>query len=139
MSTPVGFPYTHVAPAMAAAGWMPLLPITFWAPAPKVTEVALVDSGSAVNVLPYDLGVRLGLDWNRTTGTAPLTGTLASFPSKPVALDVVIASYPPVRLVFAWTQAPFARLLLGQMNFFLEFDICFFRRRGEFHLQPATP
>ena len=37
-----------------------------------------------------------------------------------------------VRLVFAWTQAENAPAIFGQMNFFLEFDVCFYRSQNMF-------
>lgn len=139
MSTPVRFPYANVAPAMGNAGWMPCLPLTLRYRGTELDEVGLVDSGSAVNVLPYDLGVRLGLDWNTIPGTIPLGGTLSGHPAKAVLLDTVIAPFPSLRLAFGWTRAPNARLLLGQTNFFMEFDVFFARQRLYFELQPATP
>jgi hypothetical protein len=39
-------------------------------------------------------------------------------------------------LAFAWAQEESMSVLLGQVNFFLEFDVCFFRARAEFALQP---
>ncbi|GAP99242.1 hypothetical protein [Leptolyngbya sp. NIES-2104] len=35
----------------------------------------------------------------------------------------------PVRLAFAWTQSAQVPLILGQTNFFREFEICFERSR----------
>jgi len=43
-----------------------------------------------------------------------------------------------VRLAFAWTQTDNVPTLLGQVNFFLEFDACFFRSREEFEVQPKA-
>jgi hypothetical protein len=47
-----------------------------------------------------------------------------------------VAEFPPVRLAFAWTQARDVPLILGQANFFLEFDVCFFRSRMMFEIAP---
>ena len=104
-----------------------------------VTEAALVDSGATVSVLPYDLGVRLGLDWNAIQMTVPLGGMMSGATAKPVFLEGDIGSFAPIRLAFAWTQWPDARLILGQTNFFMEFDVCFFRSRSEFQIEPRTP
>lgn len=38
-----------------------------------------------------------------------------------------VASFPPVERAFAWTQATDVPMILGQVNFFVEFDVCFFR------------
>jgi hypothetical protein len=47
-----------------------------------------------------------------------------------------VESFPPVELAFAWTQAAEVPLILGQINFFLEFDICFFRSQAAFEVTP---
>jgi hypothetical protein len=44
----------------------------------SVTTTGLVDSGAAVNVLPYTLGVQLGFDWDQQTQSVELSGNLAS-------------------------------------------------------------
>ncbi len=44
--------------------------------------------------------------------------------------------FPMVSLAFAWTQATDVPLILGQANFFFEFDVCFFRARSEFEICP---
>lgn len=139
MSTPAVFPYVTIPAPPGPPGWMPMLPVTLRSNGATVTELGLVDSGAAVSVLPYQLGLHLGGDWNQTPGTIPLAGSLGRHPAKPLVVEGVIGSFPPIRLAFAWTQAPGARLLLGQVNFFMEFDVCFFRSRGVFQIQPRTP
>ena len=47
-----------------------------------------------------------------------------------MVLSAVVSGFPPVRLAFAWAQADAISVILGQVNFFLEFDVCFFRSRG---------
>ena len=54
------------------------------------------------------------------------------------SLNVEGLSFPAVNLAFAWTQAPDIPLILGQANFFFEFDVCFFRARSEFEVCPQT-
>jgi hypothetical protein len=139
MSSPAVYPYVHLIPALGPVGWMPLLPITLDLNGTKVSSLALLDSGSTINLMPYQLGVQLGGDWNQFKGSLPMGGPLAGYPAKPLFVDATIASFPPVQLSFAWTQAPHTRLLLGQTNFFELFDVCFFRSRNEFQIQPATP
>ena len=55
-----------------------------------------------------------------------------------ILVTATVARFAPVRLVFAWTRADDVRLLLGQTNFFLEFDACFFRARLEFEVKPKS-
>ncbi|TRU46415.1 MAG: hypothetical protein EWV49_17045 [Microcystis aeruginosa Ma_QC_Ch_20071001_S25] len=40
-----------------------------------------------------------------------------------------IGNLEPVRLAFAWAQVSQVPLILGQTNFFREFDVCFQRSR----------
>ena len=41
-----------------------------------------------------------------------------------------------VRLAFAWIKASDVPVVLGQTNFFVEFDVSFYRSRFEFELTP---
>ena len=68
----------------------------------------------------------------------PLVGSLGQFEARAL---VVMASHPQitpneaVRLVFAWTQLETAPIIFGQMNFFLEFDVCFYRSQSLFDVR----
>jgi hypothetical protein len=41
--------------------------------------------------------------------------------------DRAVEEFPAVDLAFAWTQDKYEPLILGHMNFFLAFDVCFYR------------
>lgn len=138
MTPPARFPYIQVAPAQGAAGLMPIVPVVFQRNNVRLTSEEPVDSGSAVNVLPFDVVVQLGFDWNQIPGALSLGGALAGAVAKPVLLDVTLAPFPTVRMGFAWTQAVIPRAIFGQTNFFLSFDASFFRARGYFEIQPAS-
>jgi hypothetical protein len=43
-----------------------------------------------------------------------------------------------VQLVFAWTKAVQVPLILGQVNFFMEFDVCFYRSQLYFAVSPKN-
>jgi hypothetical protein len=96
----------------------------------------LLNTGASVNVLPYELGLQLGLIWENEMLSVLLTGNLARFEARAVVVDAQISSFPTIDLAFAWTQAPNVPLILGQANFFFEFDVCFFRARSEFEIRP---
>jgi hypothetical protein len=49
-----------------------------------------------------------------------------------------VGSFAPARLAFAWTRNEAVPLLLGQVNFFLEFDVCFFRSQGYCEVRPRN-
>jgi hypothetical protein len=117
---------------------MPRLPMTLILGNRSLEVVGLLDTGAAVNVLPYRVGLALGAVWEEQTTTIPLVGSLGQFEARAL---VLMASHPritpdePVRLVFAWTQAENAPVIFGQMNFFLEFDVCFFRSQSMFDVR----
>lgn len=95
----------------------------------SVTANALLDTGSTVNLLPYDLGLQLGAIWEEQTVRLPLAGNLAKVEARGLFVNVQIGNLEPVRLAFAWTKASEVPLILGQTNFFREFDVCFQRSR----------
>jgi hypothetical protein len=122
------FPYS--------AGAKPLLPITISLGAKEVAMQALLDSGADVNVLPWRLGEALGAQWDERKTTLRLAGTLAGTSAIPLLVMGQVADFLPVRLAFAWCRTDNVPLVLGQTNFFMEFDICFFRSRQEFSVVP---
>jgi hypothetical protein len=112
------------------------LPFTLSSSTASLAVEGLVDSGSDINVLPYSAGLRLGLDWKKLPFATTLTGALANVPSRGVVLEAVVATFAPVRLAFAWAQSDGMPVLLGQMNFFVEFVVCFFRAQSAFEVKP---
>ncbi|NJL10719.1 MAG: hypothetical protein HC908_12570 [Calothrix sp. SM1_7_51] len=90
---------------------------------------ALLDTGATVNLLPYDIGLRLGKIWDEQTVRLPLAGNLARVEARGVFVHIQIGDMEPVRLAFAWVEASQVPLILGQTNFFREFDVCFVRSR----------
>jgi hypothetical protein len=89
-----------------------------------------------VNVLPYQVGVDLGAVWEQQTTPLRLTGNLARYEARVLVVLAVVGRFEPVQLVFAWTQATNVPLLLGQVNFFMEFDVCFYRFQLSFEVRP---
>jgi len=106
---------------------------------PRVAEaVGLVDSGATVSVLPYDLGLDLGSVWDDRKAILRLAGSIGSQPAMPLLATAEIANFPPVKLAFAWVQRSDLPVILGQTNFFMEFDVCFYRSRLEFEVRPKS-
>lgn len=118
---------------------MPLLPLVLSHGERQKEAMGLLDSGAAVNVLPYSLGEQLGFVWDEEKTRLALSGNLARLPAKGIVVTALVGHFASVRLAFAWTQTDDVPLLLGQMNFFLEFDVCFFRARAEFEVKPKSP
>jgi hypothetical protein len=95
-----------------------MLPIKFIG-ARTVATTGLVDSGAAINVLPYSLGIQLGFEWEKELKSVELSGNLAAVEARVVVLSAVIESWVPVRLAFAWAQSAQMSVIFGQVNFFL--------------------
>jgi hypothetical protein len=133
------FPFVSSDPTLDEASFRPYLPFTLLHQQISATSSALLDTGASVNVLPYSIGVELGYDWERQTTALSLTGNLAQYEARVVLAQAVVGQFEPVQLVFAWTQATNVPLILGQVNFFMEFDVCFYRSQLEFAVSPKTP
>jgi hypothetical protein len=119
---------------------MPDLPIVLRRQSHSLTGVGLVDSGASISVLPYSLGVQLGLDWNTEKARITLAGTLAHVDARGIVVEAVVGQFLPVRLALAWADSDQVPFLFGQFNFFKRFDVCFFRSRGVFEIrQPGAP
>ena|SRR5687768_15345087 len=116
---------------------MPRLPLTLTLNNQSVNVIGLLDSGATINVLPSSLGLALGAVWEEQTTVVSLAGNLGQAEARGL---VLMATHPqlteePVRLVFGWTQAENAPVIFGQMNFFVEFDVCFFRPQQMFDVR----
>ncbi|MDI9638606.1 hypothetical protein QPK87_02340 [Kamptonema cortianum] len=101
-----------------------------------VEASGLLDTGASVNVLPYNLGIQLAAVWEEQTTAVTLAGNLATVEARGLLVSAVIDNFNPVRLVFAWSASNDAPLLLGRMNFFLEFEVCFYRSQLAFEVRP---
>ena len=110
----------------------PSLPVSLRGPTATCDAVALVDSGADVNVLPWSLGLKLGFAWNPNKATIRVAGVAGRSFAMPVVLSMGFAEFSGVTQAFAWCQSDDVPLVLGQTNFFMEFDLCFFRSKLEF-------
>jgi hypothetical protein len=119
------FPYVAVKNASGQTALRPQMPITLTYNSRSVETMGLVDTGADVNVLPYQLGVELGAVWSDQTVEMELSGNLANFEARGIVLSASVGHLDTVRLAFARTQNERVPLLLGQVNFLLEFDVCF--------------
>ena len=135
---PARFSYLPVASGRGDASLMPLVPLElrFKDGAPLQAHGPL-DSGATVNVLPYTLGARLEAVWEAQATRVTLAGNLTAQEARALLVQARVSDFAPVPLVFAWTRAENVPLLLGQVNFFEEFDVCFHRARRQFEIEPA--
>ena len=58
-----------------------------------------------------------------------LSGDLAASEARALLLTARVADFGPVRLAFGWSRSNNVPVILGQVNFFMEFDVLF--RRSE--------
>ena len=132
----VRFAFTEVDPDLGTLSTLPYLPLVLTYQNQSINVSGLLDTGSSVNVLPYEIGLRLGAVWERQRLSVPLGGNLARFEARALVLTANVERFSPVELAFAWTQDKNAPLILGQMNFFLAFDVCFYRAESAFEISP---
>jgi hypothetical protein len=74
------FPYVEFDQSLGAASALPYAPLTLQLDGNVANVSALVDSGAALSVLPFNVGVQLGAVWEGQTIPVQLTGNLANFP-----------------------------------------------------------
>lgn len=104
----------------------------------RVEALSLVDSGATINVLPYQIGIELGEIWDDRKAYIQIASNLSKLSGIPVAVKAQIGDFDPVRLAFAWVKTDDMPLILGQTNFFMEFDVCFYRSKLEFEIKPRS-
>lgn len=114
---------------------LPYLPLSLTYRDRSCEAMALLDTGASVNVLPYEVGLQLGAVWEAQTVPIELSGNLAQMEARGLVLSATVAEFSSVLLAFAWTQSTEAPLILGHMNFFAEFDVCFYRADLAFELR----
>jgi aspartyl protease len=136
MSQAEQYPFVTMDPTLGAASLLPYLPVMLTFRQRSVSVMGLLDSAATVNVLPSDVGRQLGAVWEEQTTAVQLTGNLAQQEARVLVVSATVGKFAPVRLAFAWTQSNAVPVLLGQVNFFMEFDVCLFRSRSLFEVKP---
>lgn len=129
------FPYVEADRSLGVASALPYMPITLTYGEQECSVSALVDSGAALNVLPYSTGVQLGAVWDEQTVPVKLSGNLAASEARALLVTGRIAGFPPVRLAFGWSRSDNVPVILGQVNFFMEFNVLFCRSQMLFEIQ----
>ncbi len=93
----------------------------------------LADTGAEINLLPYSVGLRLGLNWEDFREGPEISGTVSG-QSRMVDLKVSVGSFQNIQLSFCWLENDSARLLFGHQDFFEHFVAYFDSRNQEFAL-----
>ncbi len=133
------FHYSTTDPSQNEFDSLPRVPIIFRREGRTVESLGLVDSGATINVMPYELGLQLGAIWEDSRAIIQLAGNLGNQPAIPFFAMAQVGEIAPIQLAFAWTRSPNAPLILGQANFFMEFDVCFYRSKMKFEVKPKSP
>lgn len=124
--------------ALGEAAFRPYLPISLTHQNSSVEVSGLLDTGATINVLPYSIGIQLGYTWEAQTTALNLTGNLAQYEARAIVAEGKVGKFDPVKLVFAWTKNNEVPLILGQVNFFIEFNVCFYRGQLYFEVSPKV-
>jgi hypothetical protein len=130
------FPFLESRDVFGDVDVVPILPLTLSYKNSVVNVSGLLDTGASINVLPYSVGIQLGAEWEELTTSVQLAGNLAPVEAKGLVVSAQVGNFTPVRLVFAWSLTDNVPLLLGRMNFFWEFNVCFYRSQMVFELSP---
>ena len=130
------FLFTERTDSSGRSSILPCLPLILTNGKRSIEVIALLDTGASVNVLPYEIGLQLGAVWENQTVQIPLSGNLAHSDSRGLVLTGTVAHFPPSLLAFVWTQSTDVPVILGHMNFFAEFNVCFYRHELAFEVCP---
>jgi hypothetical protein len=128
------FAFTERIDSLGRSSILPYLPITLSNGSYSLEVMALLDTGASVNVLPYEIGLQLGAIWEDLTVSIQLSGNLARSEARGLVLSGTFGQFAPVLLAFAWTRSTDAPVILGHLNFFTEFNVCFFRHELAFEV-----
>ncbi len=133
--TGISFVYTPIPPF---SGGMPILNVRLSHDERDMFVPALVDSGAALNILPYDYGLELGFVWEKQRLPLPVGGFMKGADAYAVLVQTRIDPFPPVDLAFAWVEksSDEVRTLLGQVNFFRFFRVVFEGYHNAFEIAP---
>ncbi len=131
------FPYTPMPPF---SGGMPVIEVCLAHNENSCVVPALVDSGAAMNLLPFECGEQLGFVWNEQRLSLPMGGLLPDAKAFAVPVTLTPEPFGPIELAFAWTNVSQERLrvLLGQINFFQHFKITFTAYERQFAIAPRA-
>lgn len=131
------YAFTQADQRLDETSYRPMLSLKLSTQERSIDVEGLLDSGAMVNVLPYHLGLALGAFWDQQPVVVRLTGNLAQFEARALILSATVGRFAQVRQAFAWTRSTDVPRILGQVNFFQEFDVCFFRSKLEFEIKPT--
>ncbi len=96
---------------------------------------ALLDSGAMVNVIPKQVGERLNLNWEEGVDIV-LSGNLGKAPARAFYLNCTVQGLEVTQLELNWSMLEDIPVILGQFDFFQNFDVCFSYSENEISVRP---
>ena len=114
------------------------VPLTLELGAESVSVIGRLEPMAAVSVIPHGVGLRLGATWTGHTVPIAVPGRRTAVLAAPLTVRGTVAPFPPVILFFAWADTDKVPLVLGQTNFFQQYDICFHLARSHVEVRPAA-
>lgn len=130
------FKFSTTHPSQDELDSMPRVPLTLEANGRHLETNALVDCGAMINVMPFEIGHQLGMTWNEREAKVNLGEIVRGSGGMPILVWAQVSDYEPVDLSFAWTKRDDVPLILGQVDFFMHFQVCFERYNLEFEIIP---
>jgi hypothetical protein len=104
----------------------------------SVEVVGLVDTGATVSLVPYEIGLMLGFKPELQPLLDPIVGALGEHEVRGIKVTGWQPQYQPdnrLILVVGWVQDDSVPVIFGQMNFFMEFNVCFYRSENWFDIR----
>jgi hypothetical protein len=114
------------------------IPLTLELGAVRAKVVAVLEPGAAYGVLPRSVGRRLGATWSRHTIPVLVPGRRDPVQAIPLTVTGFVASFPAVPLAFAWASSDRVPVVLGQISFLHQFDVCLHHGRSHVEVRPAA-
>ena len=127
------YPFVERDATAGAASLAPLLPLRLKLADREVAVSGLIDTGAAVSVVPWSVGVALGGDWG-AAAPVTLSGNLATAEARVLVVEGLVGGFRVRRLAFAWSRSDAVPVLLGQVNYLLAFDVYLSRAGKWFEL-----
>jgi len=135
MNRKARFPYvTASGTASGKSELQPYLPICLFGRGMPIEAYGLVDSVRRQTFCPYGVGVNLGLNWSKGISCGPIKGAFACDQSRAANVLCKVGQFKSVNLIFAWVDSDDVPLILGQTDFFLFYNVCFFASEKAFEI-----
>ncbi len=77
------FKYSVADPSQSEFDSLPRLTLTLYCNNRQIEVVGLLDSGATVSVIPYEIGILLGENWDDRKADIRLTGNAGQFNAMP--------------------------------------------------------